>query len=91
MVEEFQKLKTMEIGDVSMKTSINNQRRDHLTIFFSLLDYLEKEEMVINHIQSELFKHQIRKEEESLISAYEVYLNTNDLEDFVETLFIIYQ
>lgn len=91
LVEEFENLKNFEADKLSLIATNDHNRRNHLTIFYSLLEYLEKELMVINQSQSDMFKHQLRTESESLLSAYEVFLKTLDIEDFVDTLFIIYQ
>lgn len=66
-------------------------RRNHMSVFSSLLEYLLVDLQMINSTQSELYKNLLRNENESLLSAYEVFLKTNNLEDFVETLFIIFE
>jgi hypothetical protein len=89
--EKFQELRKFESDKLSMITAHAQQRRDHLSIFQSLLDYLQYDLMWISKQQSDMFRHQIRTESESLLSAYEVYLKDQNLQEFVETLFIIYQ
>ena len=91
LASEFGALKTVEPEKLSLVSTGVENRRNHLSVFSSLLDYLRDDLQMINAQQSELFKNLIRKESEPVLSAYEVFLKTHNLEDFVETLFIIFE
>lgn len=91
LAREFDLLKFVEPDKLSLASAGVENRRNHLSVISSLLDYLLDDLQMINTQHCELFKNLIRKENESILSAYEVFLRTHSLEDFVETLFIIFE
>lgn len=84
-------VKNLDLDAISHMTGFKGIRRGYRTIFASLLQYIQHEKFKLNQLQYDFFMKKIEKEEASIIAIYEVYLNTFNIDEFIENLFIMYE
>lgn len=83
--------KNNDYDAMTVLTGVKADRKGFRTIFSSLLKYIKNEKCNLNQNQYDFFMKKLEKEDISLIAIYEVYLQTYDLTEFTESLFIMYQ
>lgn len=88
---KINKLKITVPETLTMITHNFEKRRSHSTIFLSLLNYLKNNLQLINKRHLDFFMHLLHTEDLRLLSTYEVYIVREELDDFVDTLFLIFQ
>ena len=91
IMEQLESLKKLSPDALTTMTQNVESRRDHFIVFSSLLTYLKNNVFLINESHYDMFMHLLITENILLLSAYEVYLNRLELDDFVDTLFLIYR
>lgn len=89
--ERINSIKNTNPDQITHITMNKESRRDHVIVFQTLLDYIKNELFMINQAQMDLFMHLLVKEDILLLAAYEVFLFDSDIEEFVDSLFLIHR
>jgi hypothetical protein len=91
MLKKFKDIKKVNPDALTVMTDNQFRRREHVTIFSSLLLFLKNNLFMITDAMYELFIHLILTENAHILAAYEVYLVNQEVDDFVDTLFLIFR
>lgn len=89
--DRINRIKNFNPDQITHITTAKETRRDHVVVFSTLLDYLRTELFLIHQAHHDLFMHLLVTEDLLLLSAYEVFMFDGDIDEFVDSLFLIYR
>lgn len=89
--ERLNSIKNTNPDQITTVTRAKESRRNHVAIFTTLLNYIKEDLLQLNQAQCELFNNLLVEEDLLLLSVYEVFLFTGDIDDYIDSLFLIHR